>query len=165
LTGWKIDIKSESRIEKIYNEILEGFKNLLHIGDVQSRVLYNEGIRSIKEVAEIDPEELAKVLEIEKEKALEIVASAGEVVQKEGGTEIREENVPSAGGPAFDPVGQIEGVGEKTANLLETSGFKTVQDILKTEVERLSALPGIGVKRAEKLIQSAQRYVERIRSE
>jgi DNA uptake protein ComE-like DNA-binding protein len=27
-------------------------------------------------------------------------------------------------------------------------------------VERLSALPGIGIKKAEKLIQSAQRYVE-----
>jgi N utilization substance protein A len=165
LTGWKIDIKSESRMEKIYNEILEGFKNLPHIGDVQSRILYNEGFRSIKEVAEIDPEELAKVLEIEKEIALKIVESAFQMVQKEGGTEIPQESGPSAGGPTFDPVGQIEGVGEKTATLLETNGFKTVQDVLKAEVERLSALPGIGIKRAEKLIQSAQRYVESIRNE
>jgi excinuclease UvrABC nuclease subunit len=152
-------------MEKIYNEILEGFKNLPHIGDVQSRILYNEGFRSIKEVAEIDPEELAKVLEIEKEIALKIVESAFQMVQKEGGTEIPQESGPSAGGPTFDPVGQIEGVGEKTATLLETNGFKTVQDVLKAEVERLSALPGIGIKRAEKLIQSAQRYVESIRNE
>ncbi len=164
LTGWKIDIKSESRMEKISNEILERFKGLPYIGDVASRILYNEGFRSIKEVAEVDPEELAKVLEIEKEKAFEVVESALQMVQKEEGTEVSQESGPSPGGPTFDPVDQIEGVGEKTAEILETHGFKTVQDILKTDVERLSALPGIGIKKAEKLIQSAHRYVERSRN-
>ncbi len=76
MTGWKIDIKSESKMEKISTEILDIFKGLPYIGDVTSRVLYNEGFRSLKEVAEVDPEELAKVLEIEKEKAVEIVTRA-----------------------------------------------------------------------------------------
>ena len=160
LTGWKIDIKSESRMEKISNEILEGFKDLPHIGDVHSRILYNEGFRSIKEVSEVDPEELARVLEIEKEKASEIVEKALQMVQKGEGPEVGQESGPPMEGPAFDPVYQIEGVGEKTAQLLETNGFKTVQDILKSEVEKLSSLPGIGIKKAEKLIQSARHYVE-----
>jgi len=161
LTGWKIDIKSESKMEKISSEILERFKDLPHIGDVHSRILYNEGFRSIKEVAEIDSEELARVLEIEKEKAIEIVEGALQIVQKEEGGEVSKAMGPSPEGPAFDPVIQIEGVGEKTAEILEAHGFKTVQDILKTDVDRLSELPGIGIRKAEKLIQSAQRYVER----
>jgi N utilization substance protein A len=162
LTGWKIDIKSESRMEKLSNEILEGFKLLPSIGDVQSRILYNEGFRSIKEVAETDPEELAKVLEVEKEKALEIVEQALQMVQKGGKTgEVPPEGTPPVEGPTFDSVEQIEGVGEKTAGLLENHGFKTVQDVLNAGVEKLSALPGIGVKRAEKLIQSGQRYIEK----
>jgi N utilization substance protein A len=160
LTGWKIDIKSESRMEKISNEILERFKEFPHIGDVHSRILYNEGFRSIKEVSEVDPEELAKVLEIEKEKASEIVEKALQMVQKEEGKEVSQESIPPMEGPAFDPVDQIEGVGEKTAEILETNEFKTVQDILKTDVEKLSSLPGIGIKKAEKLIQSARNYVE-----
>jgi N utilization substance protein A len=160
LTGWKIDIKSESRMEKISNEILEKFKEFPHIGDVHSRILYNEGFRSIKEVSEVDPEELAKVLEIEKEKASEIVEKALQMVQKEEGKEVSQESIPPMEGPAFDPVDQIEGVGEKTAEILETNEFKTVQDILKTDVEKLSSLPGIGIKKAEKLIQSARNYVE-----
>jgi Holliday junction resolvasome RuvABC DNA-binding subunit len=85
--------------------------------------------------------------------------------QKEEGTEVSPQSAPSPGGPIFDPVSQIEGVGEKTAELLETHGFKTVQDILKTDSEKLSTLPGIGIKKAEKLIQSAQRYVEGSRNE
>jgi NAD-dependent DNA ligase len=51
-------------------------------------------------------------------------------------------------------------VGEKTAQLLEENGFKTVHDILKTNVETLSGLPGIGTKKAEKLIESAKHYAE-----
>jgi len=160
LTGWKIDIKSESRMEKISNEILEKFKEFPHIGDVHSRILYNEGFRSIKEVSEVDPEELAKVLGIEKEKASEIVEKALQMVQKEVGKEVSQESIPPMEGPAFDPVDQIEGVGEKTAKILETNEFKTVQDILKTDVEKLSSLPGIGIKKAEKLIQSARHYVQ-----
>ncbi len=160
LTGWKIDIKSESRMEKISSEILEKFKDLPHIGDVASRILYNEGFRSIKEVAEVDPEEMAKVLEIEKEKAAEIVEGAVRMSQGELGTGAGQDMVPTAVGPDLDPVAQMEGVGEKTAQLLEANGLKTVHDILETNIEKLSTLPGIGTKRAEKLIHSAKLYVE-----
>lgn len=161
LTGWKIDIKSESKMEKISSEILESFKSLPYIGDVQSRVLYNEGFRSIKEVGEVDPEELAKVLEIEKVKAVEIVQGALRMTgQEESPGEGPPEGRPSSAASAADPVEQIEGVGEKTAEILKAHGLATVQDILKANIESLSTLPGIGTKKAEKLIHSAQRYVD-----
>ncbi len=160
LTGWKIDIKSESRMEKISSEILEKFSGLPYVGDVASRILYNEGFRSIKELAEVDPDELAKVLGIEKEKAAEIVKGAVQISKQEGGTEAAQEVAPASGDPGSDPVDRLEGVGEKTARLLEENGFKTVHDILETNNEKLSAIPGIGIKKAEKLIQSAKQYAE-----
>jgi N utilization substance protein A len=160
LTGWKIDIKSESKMEKISGEILEQFKGLPQIGDVASRILYNEGFRSIKEVAEVDPEELARILGIEKAKGMEVVEAASKMVQGEEGAPKEEETKGSAGSPAVDPVERIEGVGKKTAEILEAHGFKTVQDLSTAEVEKLSDLPGIGAKKAEKLIQSAQHYAE-----
>jgi NAD-dependent DNA ligase len=49
-------------------------------------------------------------------------------------------------------------VGEKTAQVLKSNGFQTVQDILKSDVEHLSSLQGIGAKKAEKLIQAAREY-------
>ena len=161
LTGWKIDIKSESKMEKISSEILEGFKNLPYMGDVHARVLYNEGFRSVKELGEVDPEELAKVLGIEKEKAVEIVEAAQRMTrQEEAPKEAPPEELATSEAPAPGPLDQIEGVGEKTAEILKTHGLNTVQDILKADVESLSALPGIGIKKAEKLIQAAQRYAE-----
>jgi len=160
LTGWKIDIKSESRMEKISSEILEKFKELPYVGDVASRILYNEGFRSVKEVSEVDPEELARVLELEKEKASEIVEGAIQLSRREEGAEVGQGVPPIAGGAALDPVDRMEGVGEKTAQVLEANGFKNVHDILEGNIEKLSTLPGIGIKKAEKLIQSAKDYVE-----
>ncbi len=160
LTGWKIDIKSESRMEKISSEILEKFKGLPYVGDVASRILYNEGFRSIKEVSEVDPEELARVLELEKDKASEIIQGAIQLSRREEGGEVGQEAPPIAEGPALDPVDRMEGVGEKTAQVLEANGFKNVHDILEANIEKLSTLPGIGIKKAEKLVQSAKDYIE-----
>ena len=161
LTGWKIDIKSESKMEKISGEILEEFKNLPYIGDVGSRILYNEGFRSVKEIAEVDPGELAKVLEIEPEKAGEILKMAARMVRKEDEPEGDQQDVSPAPEPKLDPVDRMEGVGKKTAEILVASGLHKVQDILEMDLERLSDLPGIGPKKAEKLLESAQRYIER----
>ncbi|OGP86794.1 MAG: transcription termination/antitermination protein NusA [Deltaproteobacteria bacterium RBG_16_48_10] len=159
LTGWKIDIKSESKMEKISGEIFEMFKQLPYIGDVTSRILYNEGFRSLKEIAEVDPEDLARILKIEKEKAVEIIQRAAEGFQEEGPESKKQEVLPPSDS-AMGSVDRIDGVGEKTAEILKTNGFQTIQDLLKADIERLSSLPGIGLKKAEKLLQSAQRLIE-----
>jgi len=146
-------------MEKISGEIFEVFKQLPHIGDVTSRILYNEGFRTIREIAEVDPEELSKILEIEKEKAVEIIERAAEGKEKEG-AESKKEEVRPPSDSALDSVDRIDGVGERTADILRANGFQTIQDLLKADGERLSSLPGIGPKKAEKLLQSAQRLVE-----
>lgn len=158
LTGWKIDIKSESKMEKISGEILEQFKQLPYVGDVTGRILYNEGFRTLKEISEVDPEELEKILEIEKEKALEIVHRALEMVQGKS-PDSKEEGLPLSD-PQRDALDQVEGVGEKTAAILSSNGFLTIQDLLKADIEKLSSLPGIGPKKAEKLLQAARQFVE-----
>ena len=169
LTGWKIDIKSESKMEKISAEILEKFKGLPQVGDVASRVLYNESFRSLKEVAEVDPEDLARILGLDKEKAMEVVEAARRMAAEEAqapktepGPEKKPE--PKAEAPAgdlgLDSVYRIEGVGEKTAEVLASHGIHTVQEFLKTDADTLSGIPGMGAKKIEKLIQAAQQYVE-----
>jgi N utilization substance protein A len=172
LTGLKIDIKSESKMEKISAEVLEKFKDLPDIGDVASRALYNEGFRSVQEIAESDPDDLAKLLEMNREKAAEIVERAVHLSKTGEASKEKEESVETKGepsevaqpsssppmGPTERSVDQLEGVGEKTAQVLKSNGFQTVQDILKSDVEHLSSLPGIGVKKAEKLIQTAREY-------
>ena len=168
LTGWKIDIKSESKMEKISAEILERFKGLPYVGDVSSRVLYNEGFRSIKEVSEVDPAELGRILEVDEEKAREMVETAVRLLRDEETSEGTAETSappPVTPGLGGDPVNQLAGVGEKTAEILKSSGFQTIQDVLASNAEVLMGLPGLGAKKAEKLLQSAQEYVTKDRHE
>jgi DNA uptake protein ComE-like DNA-binding protein len=95
-----------------------------------------------------------------REKAIEIIERAVKISQGEEGTGVSQVTLPTAGDPVLDPVDRMEGVGEKTAQLLKENGFKTIHDILETNIEKLSVIPGIGIKKAEKLIQSAKHYIE-----
>ena len=92
-------------MEKISGEILEKFSGLPYVGDVASRILYNEGFRSIKEMAEVDPEELAKVLGIEKEKASEIVEGAVQMSKEGEGTAVAQETASDSRRSCLRPGG------------------------------------------------------------
>ena len=54
----------------------------------------------------------------------------------------------------------LEGVGEKTAEILVKAGFKTVDSLANAPVESLTALQGIGEKTAQKIIDSAKKVSE-----
>ncbi|OQA92367.1 MAG: hypothetical protein BWY26_00285 [Elusimicrobia bacterium ADurb.Bin231] len=55
---------------------------------------------------------------------------------------------------------ELEGVGEKTADILVKSGYTTVESISSASVETLTALQGIGEKTALKIITSAKKALE-----
>ena len=59
------------------------------------------------------------------------------------------------------PLGDLEGVGEKTEALLKGAGIQTIKDILKSTAEELAKIPGIGPKTAEKIIASAHHAILR----
>jgi len=54
----------------------------------------------------------------------------------------------------------LEGVGEKTADILVKSGLKTVEALANSSVEALTTLQGIGEKTAQKIINSAKNALE-----
>ncbi len=60
----------------------------------------------------------------------------------------------------MDRVDRLDGVGEKTAKLLNTAGFITVADICQTTPEQLSKIEGIGLRKAEKLIDAAKAHFD-----
>jgi len=160
LTGWKIDIKSESKMEKIAGEVLEKFKALPNVGDVGGRLLYNEGFRSVRDLAEADPEELARVLGSDREKAKKIVEMASQMLQDNDIKKAESETSTPAEVAPLDPIEHLEGVGEKLAETLKSHGFHNIRDIANSDAESLSGLQGIGIKRAEKLIRSAKQFYE-----
>ncbi len=60
----------------------------------------------------------------------------------------------------MDTVDHIDGVGEKTAQLLNAAGYMTVADICQVSAEQLSRIEGLGPKKAEKIIEAAKAHFD-----
>ena len=82
--------------------------------------------------------------------------------------DIRSESKAGQVGPKLDEIAargmekvdEIAGVGEKTAQLLNAAGYLTVVDVCQATVEQLSEIEGIGLKKAEKLIDAARAHLD-----
>ncbi len=59
-----------------------------------------------------------------------------------------------------DPIDVLDGVGEKTLERLREVGITTVQHLAAQSIEKLTEVPGIGEKTAQKLISEAEEYLE-----
>ena len=53
----------------------------------------------------------------------------------------------------------LDGVGEKTIEVLKDGGFKTVESIAEADIDKLTEVKGIGEKKAEKLIHQAKKLL------
>lgn len=90
LTGWKIDIKSRSRVKE---QSREAFKDLLSvpgIGEITAEILYKEGLLSAKDLAAVNVEVLTKIPGIGEKKAQNIKAAAADYLAQLSGAEAKE---------------------------------------------------------------------------
>ncbi len=129
------------------------------MGEVIARILYNEGFVSVKEIAESGVEELARLSGIGIKKAQKIVTAAREMVDVE--PQRAEVDVGADQQRGSIPISDLKGVGEKTMALLMSKGIKTTWDLVEADLGFLSSIPGIGMKKAEKLVGEAMAFNEK----
>jgi N utilization substance protein A len=85
LTGWKIDVKNESMLQK---QAEEGPKALMKIPDLDeeaAELLFKEGYKSVSALSSADPEALKAIPGMDAEKVPGIIERAAQVVEKEAG--------------------------------------------------------------------------------
>ncbi|MBI2880666.1 MAG: transcription termination/antitermination protein NusA [Candidatus Tectomicrobia bacterium] len=58
------------------------------------------------------------------------------------------------------PLSELEGLGPRTAELLESHGIPSIERLAETSVETMVAIPGVGEKSAEALIQRASDFLK-----
>lgn len=80
LTGWKIDIHSESRVREMNEAARSELALVGPLADDYREILIRYGFRSIQDVADSDPEDLVETLGISSDLAQEIVDAADEVL-------------------------------------------------------------------------------------
>jgi N utilization substance protein A len=76
LTGWKLDVRSDSEAEDEARRARQSLSGIPGIGDVTAELLYQHGFRSAEEVAEADEGTLVEVDGITPEKVPAILSAA-----------------------------------------------------------------------------------------
>jgi N utilization substance protein A len=54
----------------------------------------------------------------------------------------------------------VRGVGERTVQLLEDAGYRSVEDIMREDEDKLAIKTGLGIKKARALKQGAEIFVQ-----
>jgi len=81
LTGWNIDVKSESKYDKLLREGYESLLKVSGVGEATADLLYKSGFTSVQELSEATPEELIQIRGISEKKAEKLIQSAREFVE------------------------------------------------------------------------------------
>ncbi len=147
LTGWKLDIISESDFQQMEDMALQ---NLTRIGAGEeiARGLYRIGFRSLDEVVEASDEELLTVEGAHEGQLVEIRSGATRALE-----ELRQEWIQAAAASLDFPTESeklrlVAGVSERTATMLEKAGYNSLAAIVREDdVDRLAIRTELGAQR------------------
>ncbi|HQB44433.1 MAG TPA: transcription termination factor NusA, partial [Polyangiaceae bacterium] len=161
LTKWKLDIISEAKFKQIEEEAMTALQQIDQVSESVAKSMYRLGFRSLEEVAEAGTDELGAIPGLGgQDVALLIKQSAEETMER-----LRQERIRAAA-QRTEPLTDrerllfIRGVGQRTVTLLEEAGYRTVEDVLREDIDRLAIRTGLGIKKARLIKQGAQYFVE-----
>jgi len=131
LTGWKLDVVSETKYKASVKKGYESLVQLAAIGEVTADALSSAGFSSADDVSRSEPEELVQLLGVTTHTAERIVSAARDLVALEGAARRAEaeeapESAPAetteAGGGGGGGEGTEAGEGEQTTE--DVSGLR-----------------------------------------
>src|SRR5215471_8319279 len=161
LTGWKLDIISESKFKQMEEESITALSLIREVDDVIARAMYRAGFRALEEVAEASVDELAAIPGIGSPEAAGRIKESAETTMER----LRQDRIQAAL-QKTEPLTDrerllfVRGVGERTIQLLEEAGYRSVNDVLREDEDKLAIKTGLGIKKARAIKQGAQSFLE-----
>lgn len=163
LTGWNIDIYSESKLDEMAKKAKKTLSEALAVDEGTAMILYSHAFRSPEEIAIATPEELKQIPGMSQAKLEELRTAAEAYVEKkrtsgdggemEGG-ELLPEQISS--GNSDIPLATVKGVGPKTLELLAAAGMTTPSQVAQCTADLLSEKTGIPLAKAQQLVESCR---------
>jgi N utilization substance protein A len=153
LTGWHLDVKSETKYSKAMQSGYDSLVALPGVGISMADALYELGFYSAEEVSNASPEDLIQVRGIGEEKARKLIAAAQAAVQAAAEAEELQpdltEKTQTAEAGAAEQLSeeQIEGDKSDSAPSGEPAGHES--ELAKINIEESDAADGQTAQRAE----------------
>jgi N utilization substance protein A len=95
LSGWHLDVTSESNYNRALKEAYESLLKVEGVGEKSALTLYQAGFRSADDVADASVTDLSQLDDISEEKAAKIIGSAVEIVAQEAALQEEQEAAES----------------------------------------------------------------------
>ena len=161
LTGWKLDIISESKFKQMEEEAIAALQQIDGVTEAIAKSMYRLGFRALEEVSEASSEELGAIPGLGgTELAERIRAQADSTMER-----LRQERIKAAG-ERSEPLTDrerlmfVRGVGERTIVLLQEAGYRSVEDLLREDEDKLAIRTGLGIKKARSIRQGARDFLD-----
>jgi N utilization substance protein A len=171
LTGWKLDINSESRVREMREFANQSLGALPGVNEMLIETLYAHGFRQAKDIAEANPEVLSQIPGIDPARiaAMQEVAKSRMVddsvelqrleEERERARQIEARRHPDELSQA-ERLARVKGVGERLVEQLSLGGYGTVEDLVnEKDITKLGDVPGVGIKKARQIKSAAEAYL------
>jgi N utilization substance protein A len=154
LTGWALNILTEEEAtkknEEEHTSISQIFIEKLDVDEEVADILVEEGFSTLEEVAYVPLAEMAEIDAFDEDTINELRNRARaslltEAIAKEEGVE-----------EAAEDLLKMEGMDDKTANLLASKGIPTMESLAELAADELVELIDIDEERAKELILTAR---------
>jgi len=161
LTGWKLDIISESKFKQIEEDSLGALREIEGVNEDMARAFYRLGFRALEEVAEATDEELTFVDGVATaEHAATLRQNAESAMERLRVERIRTASSGTAPLTEREKLRFVAGIGMRTLQLLEESNYKNVREVAEEDPERLAVRSGLGAKKARQVQEAARHFLD-----
>jgi N utilization substance protein A len=175
LTGWRLDIHSESRIAEIKERAWESLQRVEGLNEFLIQTLYNHGIRSAQQLLDSQRDFLMQFPGMNPELLDSVLDSARKVARNEKESEEqarvdseRAQKAVEAGKRLTDILGlddlarlkRVRGMGDTMLKQLHDAGYTTVESIADAAVEELAQKAAVSDSKAKQLKYAAAQWVK-----
>jgi N utilization substance protein A len=170
LTGWRIDIHSESKIYELERRAKEQIAAALDTEGFDATVadnLFKLGWRSVTELARAAVEELAGLPGIGGPEGARKAIGAAKSYVAHGGRrrdDLRKEAERRAHLSGDQQLMELDGVDEEVLGVLATANIHSPEDLIKTPIESLATTTGIDMGDLARLRQRAISWLSEVSS-
>ncbi len=171
LTGWKLDINSESRVKEMREFADRSLGALPGVSEALVETFYAHGFRMAKDIAEANPEVLAQIPGIDAAKVPPMQEAArkrmvDDTIELDKMQKDREQKRLEEERRHPDELSQeerlarVRGIGTTNVDSFKLAGFGNVEEIVKEmDLTRIGNVAGIGIKKARQIKAAAEHYL------
>ena len=82
LTGWKVDIRSETKMKELSQESKMILAQIPVLGEMRAEILVNEGYKDPTDISKMDAKALVKLLRLTEDEALQVIHGSAELADR-----------------------------------------------------------------------------------